>query len=69
MYYFGPDIADYQAGNVEKEEPRSTGQTNQRKRKPHILAVINESCTGCSGSPACVEYCPVADCMFWISGS
>ena len=67
MYYFGPEIADYQAGAVEKEEPRSTGQTNQRKRKPHILAVINENCTGCSGSPACVEYCPVNDCMFWIS--
>jgi ferredoxin len=22
-------------------------------------------CTGCAGSPACVEYCPVEDCMFW----
>jgi ferredoxin len=66
VYYYGPEIADYQAGGVEKAEPKSTGQTNQRKRKPHILAVINEQCTGCSGSPACVEYCPVSDCMFWI---
>ncbi|MBI3404372.1 MAG: 4Fe-4S ferredoxin [Acidobacteria bacterium] len=47
----------------------STGKTDKRKRKPHILAVINESCTGCSGSPACVEYCPVADCMYWVRDS
>src|SRR2546429_7088528 len=20
----------------------------------------------CAGSPACVEYCPVEDCMFWV---
>src|SRR6267154_553480 len=30
----------------------------------------NRSCqspwTGCAGSPACVEYCPVEDCMFWV---
>ena len=41
--------------------------TTPRKRKPHILAVINESCTGCAGSPACVDYCPVEHCMVWIS--
>jgi ferredoxin len=63
--YTAPGIEEYQAGTVVKHAPISTGTTNQRKRKPHILAVINESCTGCSGSPACVEYCPVADCMYW----
>ena len=21
---------------------------------------------GCAGSPACVPYCPVADCMYWV---
>jgi len=51
---------------VKKHHPLSTGQTNRRKRKPHILAVINECCTGCAGSPACVDYCPVADCMYWV---
>ena len=40
--------------------------TTQRKRKPKILAVINENCTSCAGSPVCVEYCPVADCMLLI---
>ncbi|MEE2823055.1 MAG: 4Fe-4S ferredoxin [Acidobacteriota bacterium] len=38
----------------------------QRKRKPAVIAVINDACTGCAGSPACVDYCPIADCMIWV---
>jgi ferredoxin len=53
-------------GEVAKYEPISEGTNTRRKRKPHIVAVINDMCTGCSGSPACVEYCPVAECMFWV---
>ncbi len=49
-----------------KQEPRSKGLTTPRKKKPKELAVITECCTGCAGSPACVEYCPVEDCMFWV---
>jgi ferredoxin len=49
-----------------KQEPRSKGITTPRKKKPKELAVITECCTGCAGSPACVEYCPVEDCMFWV---
>ena len=49
-----------------KQEPRSKGLTTARKKKPKELAVITECCTGCAGSPACVEYCPVEDCMFWV---
>ena len=49
----------------EKHEPRSKGITTARKKKPKELAVITECCTGCAGSPACVEYCPVEDCMYW----
>jgi ferredoxin len=41
--------------------------TTPRKRKPREVAVINESCTGCAGSPACVDYCPVHHCMIWVS--
>jgi len=63
--YNAPSIEEFQAGNVVKYAPMSTGTTTQRKRKPHILAVINECCTGCAGSPACVEYCPVSECMYW----
>jgi ferredoxin len=51
---------------IVKLEPRSQGLTNKRKKVPRILAVINECCTGCAGSPACVDYCPVADCMYWV---
>jgi len=49
-----------------KSEPKSKGLTTPRKKKPKELAVITECCTGCAGSPACVEYCPVEDCMFWV---
>jgi len=49
-----------------KFEPKSKGIATPRKKKPKELAVITECCTGCAGSPACVEYCPVEDCMFWV---
>jgi ferredoxin len=63
--YTAPSIEEYIAGEVVKYQPKSEGTSTKRKRKPHILAVINENCTGCAGSPACVEYCPVEDCMYW----
>ena len=43
-----------------------TNSNTSPKKKPKELAVITECCTGCAGSPACVEYCPVEDCMFWV---
>jgi ferredoxin len=43
-----------------KEKPKKTGQ---RKRKPNMLAVINDACTGCGGSPICMTECPVEGCM------
>jgi ferredoxin len=61
-----PIVARFVNGEVEKALPMSDGTTTKRKRKPHIMAVINNMCTGCAGSPACVEYCPVAECMFWV---
>jgi ferredoxin len=47
-------------------EPKSEGIATPRKKRPKELAVITECCTGCAGSPACVPYCPVADCMYWV---
>lgn len=38
-------------------------KTDKRKRKPKILAVINDACTGCSGSPICITECPIDQCM------
>ncbi|SPF33529.1 4Fe-4S ferredoxin, iron-sulfur binding domain protein [Candidatus Sulfopaludibacter sp. SbA4] len=51
---------------VLKMEPKSEGIATPRKKRPKELAVITECCTGCAGSPACVPYCPVADCMYWV---
>lgn len=51
---------------LEKQEPMSHGRTDLRKKKPKLIAVIMDNCTGCAGSPACAEYCPVEQCMFWI---
>ena len=49
-----------------KMEPKSEGIETPRKKKPKIIAQINDNCTGCAGSPVCVGYCPVADCMYWV---
>lgn len=51
---------------LEKMDPKSEGIDTPRKKKPKEIAVITENCTGCAGSPACVPYCPVQDCMFWV---
>ncbi len=34
-----------------------------KKRRPKLMAVVNESCTGCE---ACVDFCPV-DCIDHVS--
>ncbi|MGH9776123.1 MAG: 4Fe-4S ferredoxin [Candidatus Acidiferrales bacterium] len=60
------EVEKFLNNEIPKSHPMSEGQNNKRKRKPHIVAVINEMCTGCAGSPACVDYCPVEACMFWI---
>jgi ferredoxin len=58
----GPELAIV----IGKLEPMSHGRTDLRKKKPKQLAVINDNCTGCAGSPVCVAYCPVEACMFWV---
>ena len=51
---------------LEKIWPMAEGRAVQRKKRPKIMAVINDNCTGCSGSPVCIAYCPVGECMFWV---
>ncbi len=51
---------------VLKNEPKSKGIVTPRKKIPREIAIIEDNCTGCAGSPACVDYCPVEDCMYWI---
>jgi ferredoxin len=36
-----------------------------RAKRPPLVVVMNDSCTSCSGSPACVPQCPV-DCIHLI---
>ena len=64
--YHGNELAMTETTEVIKQEPKSTGINTPRKKMPRELAIINEFCTGCAGSPACVEYCPVEDCMYWV---
>lgn len=59
-------MPETQEQEVVKLEPKSKGLTGPRKKKPKELAIITEFCTGCAGSPACVDYCPVEDCMYWV---
>ena len=52
---------------VEKHRPMSEGDGKAaRKKRPRILAITTDCCTGCAGSPACIEYCPIEACMFWV---
>jgi ferredoxin len=38
----------------------------RRTKKPKLLAVITDACTGCSGAPVCQIYCPVENCMLLV---
>src|SRR5258705_949095 len=52
---------------VDKYWPMSVGDGKAtRKKRPRILAITTDCCTGCAGSPACIEYCPIEACMFWV---
>ena len=52
---------------IQKHWPMSVGDGKAaRRKKPRILAVTTDCCTGCAGSPACIEYCPIEACMFWV---
>src|SRR3712207_8159453 len=52
---------------IQKHWPMSVGDGKAaRRKKPRILAVTTDCCTGCAGSPACIEYCPIEGCMFWV---
>jgi ferredoxin len=61
----GIDLPTIDLGLV-KAEPWSEGLSTPRKKKPPELAVTNECCTGCAGSPVCITYCPVEECMYWV---
>jgi ferredoxin len=41
----------------------------RRAKKPKLLAVITDACTGCAGAPVCQPYCPVDECMLLVSAA
>jgi ferredoxin len=44
---------------VDKHWPMSEGDGKAtRKKRPRILAITTDCCTGCSGSPACEDHPP-----------
>ncbi len=59
-------MSEYFIPEVFGAAPPPNGGPALRKQKPIEVAVITEDCTGCGGSPACVPYCPVPDCMVWF---
>ena len=36
------------------EKKKGPNKLKKRKKKPRMLAYINESCTGCAGAPVCI---------------
>ena len=66
LHFYGIILYMPATADVVKSHPKSEGIATPRKKRPKELAVITECCTGCAGSPACVPYCPVADCMYWV---
>jgi ferredoxin len=49
-----------------KLEPMSHGRADLRKKPPARIAIVTEQCSGCGGSPVCVDCCPVEACIYWI---
>ena len=41
----------------------------RRTKKPKLLAVVTDACTGCAGAPVCEPYCPVEDCMVLVAAA
>ena len=38
-------------------------ETETKRKGTALLAVMNENCTSCAGSPLCEVHCPVDDCI------
>lgn len=57
----GGDVAP--RGSKKSSDGKFIGR---RAKKPKVLAVITDSCSGCSGAPVCQIYCPVEECMLLV---
>lgn len=59
----GARVADPARASKKSGDGKFVGR---RAKKPKLLAVITEGCSGCSGAPVCQIYCPVDDCMLLV---
>ena len=57
--------ADTSASHVERK--RKGRFTGRRAKKPKLLALVTDSCTGCAGAPVCQICCPVDRCMLLMA--
>lgn len=44
-------------------EQQDEEQLKKKRKGTPLLAVMDESCTSCAGSPVCELHCPVEDCI------
>jgi ferredoxin len=59
-----PTASTSTAPSSGSERGRARGRfAGRRAKKPRVLAVVTDACTGCAGAPVCQLYCPVEDCM------
>lgn len=62
------DIGSEMAGS-DRPAPKKSADgkfIGRRAKKPKLLAVITDACTGCAGAPVCQLYCPVEECMILV---
>jgi len=48
---------------VATERKRGGRFSGRRAKKPKVLAIITDACSGCAGAPVCQICCPVDECM------
>ncbi len=61
-----PDRAPDTRGDTGGGRAAGRKFAGRRTKKPRLLAVVNEQCTACAGSPVCQIYCPVDECMILV---
>ena len=54
------NMADYEKSTIDGFDYDTPVSVKPRKKQPPFIVVMNENCTSCSGSPACLPECPVA---------
>jgi len=57
-------VAELPRGAGAQFERKGRGRFGGRRaKKPKLLAVVTDACTGCAGAPVCQICCPVDGCL------